>query len=273
MGQPPFSEYLELARHVAKAAGQVAMRYFQEVDVEIKEDGSPVTHADRAAELVMRAQIQSAYPDHSILGEEGNPFTGTTPFQWVLDPIDGTASYSRGLPRFGTLVALLDQDTPRLGVMHFPATQETLFAETGYGCWYIKGNATPERVWTDTHVSSLQQATLSLSGVEASELRPGHWGVRCFLGPLLQTAGDVEFVGDCTQYMLVARGHLSIALDTVMQPWDSAPVIPCIREAGGCISTLQGDFEHITFGGSLVASAHRHLHEEVLNLLHKPSVG
>jgi histidinol-phosphatase len=215
----------------------------------------------------MRQRIISSYPSHGILGEEEGEIVGSNGFQWVLDPIDGTASYVLGLPRFGTLIALLEQRKPRLGVIHLPVTQEILYAETGLGCWYVRGHTSPTQVRVNSYVGNLKHATVSLSGVDCSELRKGMRKQNCLLGGLILNAGCLEFVGDCIQHMLVARGSLHVALDSIMQPWDSAAIIPCISEAGGVVSTIQGEYDNVVFGGSLLSSCCPQLHEEVLGMI------
>lgn len=272
MGTCQLSPFLTFALELAKVAASEALKRFYSHTVSSKDDGSLVTDADRLAERKMRGLIIERYASHGILGEEEGELKGSDDYQWVLDPIDGTASFVLGIPKFGTLIALLEQGNPRLGVIHLPVTQETLYAEVGMGCWYVRGDTNPILTRVNRSVTPLKDATISLSGVDCSELRKGMSKQNCLLGGLIRDVGCIEFVGDCVQHMLVAKGNLHVALDSVMQPWDSAAIIPCIREAGGVVSTLQGEYENVVFGGSLLSSCDSQLHEEVLGMINGRNV-
>ena len=152
------SEYLHFALRLAQEAAKEILPRFDACDVSRREDGSVVTEADWAAETTMRVYIEERYPNHQILCEEGGASGGGGSKQWVLDPIDGTASFARGRPEFGTLVGLLTGGRPQLGVVHLPVTEETLFAEVGAGCWYRRGKV--RRVgcgWTRKQTGSTGQ--------------------------------------------------------------------------------------------------------------------
>ena len=261
------SAFLLFALELATMASNEILARFHGSTAHVKKDESIVTDTEILTERAMRKQIAARYPSHGILGEEEGEVIGTDRFQWVLDPIDGTMFYVLGVPKFGTLVALHEQGKPRLGVIHLPVTKETLYAEKGMGCWYVRGHTKPTQVRVSSHVGNIKDATVSLSGIDCSELRKGMRKQNCLLGRLIRNAGCLEFVGDCVQHMLVARGNLHVALDSVMQPWDSAAIIPCIREAGGVVSTLQGEYENVVFGGSLLSSCCPQLHEEVLGMI------
>jgi histidinol-phosphatase len=256
---------LELA---ASGSGEILPR-FPVGTMDYKKDGSVVTDADRAAERAMRERIKKTYPSHGVLGEEEEEFIGSEKLQWILDPLDGTRAFTLGVPMFGILIGLLEQGMPRLGVIHLPVTNETLYAETGKGCWYTRGKANPTQVFVDDTVWDLKNATLSLWGVDGSEFRRGTTDRRYHLQGILHTAQHLEFLGGCVQHFLVAKGDLHAALDAVMHPWDIAAVVPCIREAGGVVSTLDGDYEDVVFGGSLLSSCNRELHEEVIHVLNR----
>ncbi|MEM9664622.1 MAG: inositol monophosphatase family protein [Bacteroidota bacterium] len=258
--------FLSFAHRLAEVASAEIQPRFQQVATEHKADGSEVTEADRAAEMAMRALIEAEYPDHGIIGEEAEAVTGAR-YTWVLDPIDGTAWFSLGIPKFGTLVALLDNGESILGVVHLPITAETLHAERGEGCWYTRGEQPPQRVQVDTSVRRVADAYISAAGVKHTEIRPDRRGVQLRLGPISRVAGRLRFVGDCVQHMLVARGVLHAALDPVMSPWDIAALVPCLLEAGGTVSTIDGRTTDLVFGGSLLSACHPALHEEILGLV------
>ena len=185
--------------------------------------------------------------------------------QWIIDPIDGTRSFILGIPLFGTLIGLLRDGIPVLGVMHLPALDETLFASQGNGCHYHCGDGEPGPV-TTSPVDHLDQAFVSVSGVHATEVEPiGKRNVR--LAPLVDQCDRFRVVGDCVQHALVCRGRLHLAVDTVMSPWDIAALIPCVQEAGGTVAALDPDADNITFSGSLVSAATRPLMEQALGVL------
>lgn len=257
----PTSEFLSFALELAAKAAEEVLPRFQRCGVSRKDDGTLVTEADVAAESAIRGRIRVRYPAHGILGEEQGSTDGCEDRLWVIDPIDGTKCFGLGVPKFGTLIALLEAGTPILGVIHLPMTRETVYAETGGGCWYSQNGGSGVLVRVDSKASRLADAMISISGLEGSDVRGnGRWQ----LARLLDRACEVEFIGDCLQYALLARGRIHAAFDTVMRPWDSAAIVPCVREAGGVVSTLDGRYDDIVFGGSLLASGNRGLHEEIL---------
>src|SRR5262249_12452478 len=128
---------LQFAVDLARRAGRVTLEYFQtDLKVEAKSDHSPVTVADRAAEKLMREVIEASFPDDAVLGEEFGETRSGAAGRWILDPIDGTRSFARGVPLYGVLIAYEDHGASRLGVLHFPALGETVYAARGQGCWW-----------------------------------------------------------------------------------------------------------------------------------------
>ncbi len=159
----PIQMRLESAVRIAREAGDLTLDYFRRRDlaVEFKADASPVTAADRAAEERLRQRIAQLFPDDSILGEEFGAAVGTSGYQWVLDPIDGTKSFVHGVPIYTTLVAVLADGQPQLGVIYAPACGEMVYAAKGGGCWYRDarcGDAAP----TPARVSEVRQLRESL---------------------------------------------------------------------------------------------------------------
>lgn len=263
------SSDLTFALRIAEAASKEILDRFPPESVERKSDGSEVTAADREAEKAMRSLIEAEHPDHGVLGEEGADVDCDGRYRWVLDPIDGTAWFALGIPKFGTLVGLLDDNRPVLGVIHLPVTGETVFAERGSGCWYRRGSSQAHRVRVDRGVRSLSDAYVSSAGLMDSAGNPEYDIDRTRQLEVLDRARQVRFVGDCLQHALVARGMLHAALDPLMYPWDVAALVPCILEAGGVATTLSGDTENLIFGKSLVTSCHPALHDEILSVLHQ----
>ncbi len=268
------NEHLEFALTLAQEAGEVVMSFFRNVQVERKPDGSEVTVADRTAERRVRERIAQRYPDHAVLGEEeGGPDTfeaaKETEYCWVIDPLDGTAGFTMGVPLFGVLIGLLEHGKPVAGVIHMPGIDETVFAARGGGCWFRSPGSAPRRIHVSEPVG-LDEATITTgalysSNVEYTEDQPQYRVIDTLL-----SAGKYRFVIDCYQHSLVCRGRSHAAIDAVMSPWDTAAIVPCIEEAGGVATTLMGDRENVVFGGSLLTSCDPALHEEILAVL-KPS--
>lgn len=263
----PPADLLAFALDLARAAEAAILPRYRTARIAIKSDGTEVTDADQEAEAAMRRLIAGRFPSHSILGEEfgqsGDPGTG---YCWVLDPIDGTASFTLGLPLFGTLVALLEAGEPVLGVIHLPAMGETVYAARGQGCWFRAGSEPPVRVRAAAPVP-LAEAVVSSTGPHSSDIQsqPGQIAYR--LSALIRAVRKFRFVGDCVQYALLCRGKLHAAVDTVLSPWDVAALVPCVEEAGGKLTTLAGDSRNLLTGGSLLASCGSPLHEEALRIL------
>lgn len=262
-----YSQYLDFARFLAREAGAVIMPHFYNCVAEFKPDGSEVTAADRGAEERMRKLIHTSFLDHRVLGEEfgaSGPEDGR--FQWILDPVDGTHWLPLGVPMFGTLIGLLDNDRPVVGVIYFPATFEMVFAARGKGCWYVH-NAHPAEQVHVKPVERLSQAYCSSAGVHSSEILPPNSGLQLNLGEYIRSAGRFRFISDCMQHALVCRGRIQAALDAVMKPWDSAALIPCIEEAGGMATTATGEVNGVVYGGSLLSSCGGPLHQEIIQVL------
>ncbi|MEM7206140.1 MAG: inositol monophosphatase family protein [Planctomycetota bacterium] len=254
---------LSFARALASIAELEILPRFQSCAATRKSDGTEVTEADVLAERAMRRAIAAQYPDHSVLGEEdGVSGPREAEYQWILDPIDGTSWFVLGVPIFGTLIALARRDQPVVGVIHFPALGQTVSAARGLGCWFRSGHGKPTRV----HVrppTALAQASVSASGIHGSDLRSDAGPAWC-LSSIIRNCAQMRFHGDCYQHALVCRGEIDAAVDTIMQPWDSAALIPCVEEAGGVASTLSGDRTGVPDGGSFLSSSGAELHEEIV---------
>ena len=265
---PKNNEYLEFALELVKKAEKEILQRFDDPQIETKADGTEVTDADREAERLMRELIEERYPDHGILGEEFGekaPERGS-PYLWVLDPIDGTASFTMGLPNFGTLVALVEEKEPIMGVIHMPAIGDTVYAFRGEGCWFKKKNEKPFQVKVAEEVD-FNFAVISATGVHSSDIHCKENETPYQLSHVIQQSGKVSFWGDCIQHALVATGRVHVAIDPVMKPWDIAALVPCIEEAGGKVTSIRGKRKNILDAGSLVSSCGGKLHAEVIELL------
>ena len=253
------AEFLEFAVDAAWTAGRSTLAHFQTgVAVDFKADESPVTVADRGAERLLRDTIRSRFPDHAILGEEYGEEPAVTAYRWVVDPIDGTKSFIRGVPLYGVLVALEIDGEPSVGVAHFPALGETVAAAAGCGCWW---NGRRARVSTT--------AGLDTAAVGYSDSRMIHDRLRERWPAFQHATGVQRGWGDCYGHCLVATGRLDVMLDPAMNPWDCAALIPILREAGGTCTDWTGAAR--TDGGDLFSTNGR-LFERVLGWL-KGSAG
>jgi histidinol-phosphatase len=266
MSEPSFDEILDFARGLAREAGQFILPLWKSVPVDHKADGSEVTEADRGAERLLRQRIAERYPDHAILGEEyGWQGDRQAEHVWLLDPIDGTASFAVGLPLFGSLIGYMRRDETCAGVIAAHALSETVYAANGLGCWLDREGQPPQRLHTSV-VSNLAEAFVVSTGVENTDLdaRAPNPAVR--LSGVYRRARRFRWSGDCINYSLLCQGRIDVAIDPRMHPWDIAALAPCVREAGGTLTSLDGN-EDVVWGPNLAASANESLHDEVLHAL------
>ena len=236
------TSWMEAAEAVARVAGEVALHHYHRgVTVETKGDGTPVSVADRQAEEAARAWLEKHFPQDGILGEELGTTRPDARRRWILDPIDGTKTFVRRVPLWGSLVALAEGETVLAGAAYFPAVDELVVAAQGGGCLW---NGKPARV---SNVSRLSEAV-----VVTTDARMGTPAQVRGLDDLCSRAGLVRTWGDCYGYLLVATGRAEAMVDALMAPWDAAALQPIIEEAGGVFSDWSG--RRTAFGGSSVAT-------------------
>jgi len=249
------AELLDAARQFALEAGALALRYYGGlVTHEDKRDGTPVTVADREAELLLRGRIGHRFPDHAVLGEEMGETGAGARVRWILDPIDATRAFMHGVPFFGVLIGVEVEGDPAVGVVHFPALQETVHAARGLGC---RWNGERCRV---SRVARIEDSLILTTDVERILSRPEGEGWR----RLQRRARFSRTWGDCYGHALVATGRAEVMVDPVMAPWDAGPFLTIATEAGGRFTTREG--EATIHGGSGI-STNGLLHEEVLGEL------
>lgn len=255
MKTPSLQTLLHLAIEAARLGGARTLRYFNTgVRVETKADLSPVTRADRESEAIIRRHIARAYPHHSILGEEGGLKEGDPDHRWIVDPIDGTKSFIHGVPIYGVLIGVEVRGKASVGVAYFPALDEILTAADGLGC---RWNGKRTHV---SKVSKLDDAILLVSDTKMTMERSDAY---------TRLAARTRFQrtwGDCYGYLLVATGRAEIMLDPVMNPWDCAPFLPILREAGGHFTDWTGK---PTIRGKDSVATNAALHKKVLGVLRK----
>lgn len=257
MTVPPVRDLLEVAVDVAWTAGRRTLAYFGTgtAGVEWKADETPVTRADREAERLARERIAGRYPDHAVLGEEEGETNAGAPVRWILDPLDGTRTFVRGVPLYGTLVGVEVHGEPVVGVVYLPALDEMVAAGHGLGC---RWNGRPCRV---SSIDRLGDALACVTDERAARGRSGGW-----LALAERTAMQRTW-GDCYAYVLVATGRAEVALDPIMNLWDCAPLLPILEEAGGRFTDWSG---RRTIAGNEAVGTNGRLHAEVLDVLGRP---
>jgi len=250
------SPYRDFIHELARASGDFIRPLFGRLDlpVEFKSDRSPVTHADRGAEELLRRMISQKFPGHGIIGEEFGTENPGAEFVWVLDPVDGTKSFVTGVPLWGTLIALLHHGQPVLGCIHQPVLQLLMIGD-GHATTL---NGTPVRCRPTTR---LADATL----LTCDWLSPAQYQNAAAFDRLAKSAKLCRTWGDCYGYLLLAGGWADVVVDPIMNPWDIAALVPVIRGAGGVITDWQGGPAYPAV--STVAAATPELHAATLAAL------
>lgn len=249
---------LRLALHIADRADAITSARFGALDLQVvdKPDLTPVSDADLAVEREVRAILESERPTDAVLGEE---FGGDARFggrQWVIDPIDGTKNFVRGVPVWATLIALLQDGIPVVGAVSAPALARRWWAATGAGAWRTVGGSEPSRISVSA-VDRLDSASVSFSSLSGWRER----GIREQFLAFTDKVWRVRAFGDFFSYCLVAEGAVDITAEPEVSLWDLAPLDVLVREAGGRFTDLTGvGGPH---GGSAVAT-NGLLHEDVL---------
>lgn len=236
---------LELALDLARRADAVSLDRFRAVDLEVstKPDRTPVTDADQAVERVIREGLAAARADDGILGEEFGTAAGSgagTHRQWIIDPIDGTANFLRGMPIWGTLIGLAIDGEPVVGVVSAPALQQRWWGARGLGAFTQRTGAHPDQDAHRLQVSGVRD--LADASISYNSLPGWHDAGRLDeLVSLARTAWRARAIGDMWSYMLVAEGVIDVAGEFDLQPYDMAALQPIVEEAGGRFSSVDGE--------------------------------
>lgn len=234
---------------VAREAGEITLSYFEgSYEVEYKADRSEVTEADRRTESYIRRRLSGITPDFGIVGEEHGDVPGSGGYRWVIDPIDGTRSFVRGVPLYAVLIGLVREkdNEPVLGVVNIPPQDLVVAAAVGVGCFK---NGAKTRVST---VSIPADALLlTTDWADLGRRRPALWSRTAESGAATRTWGDAY------GYAMVACGRAEAMIDPIVNPWDIAAIKPVITEAGGVFTTLDGDGAGL---GESAVGANRALH-------------
>jgi histidinol-phosphatase len=254
--------WLAFAQAACDAADDIALRHFRrDIEVLTKPDRTFVTEADRSIERLIRERIATAFPDHGLVGEEYGAEAGAGRHRWYIDPIDGTHNFIRGVPLFGTLLALEVDGELQVGVISAPAMRERWYARRGGGAWSVgaAGIEGPRRI-TVSRVARIEDAQVlygSATDNRTSGLMPG-------FDALVAAAWRERGFGDFWGYALVAEGAAEVMLETGMSAWDLAAPQVLIEEAGGRVTDVAGErrIDAPSFVGS-----NGHLHDAILSRL------
>ena len=258
-----YEELAGFAAAIAREAGDATLDVFlsRDLGLELKENNTPVTRADRAAEEILRARIRAECPHDAILGEEFGEEAGGSGRRWILDPVDGTQSFLHGVPLYGTLVGVEEDGRVVAGVAYMPALGELFTAVRGHGAWWTQRYGGEEsrvraRVSTIADPAHALFSTTSVGGF----FKSGHGEL---YGRLRERFGRDRGWSDCYGHLLVATGRAEVMVDPRMAIWDCAALAPIVEEAGGRFTNLAGEATHD--GGSAI-STNGLLHDEVLAL-------
>ncbi len=254
---------LQSAHALADASGKVILKYFRKpLPVENKAAAGhfdPVTEADRAAERVIRRHLKSLHPDHAILGEEMGHTAGSSPYTWVIDPIDGTRAFITGMPLWGTLIGLNYEDRAEFGMMDQPFTGERIWSAVGATQW--RGLDGRTRRVTTAPCARIADARLTTTTPDMfTEPREQEAFAR-----LKKAARLTRFGGDCYAYCLLAAGHIDIIVESGLKPYDVVALVAIIERAGGVITTWDG--ERPEGGGRILACGDPRLHAAALKVI------
>jgi myo-inositol-1(or 4)-monophosphatase len=249
--------FLDFAVETAYLAGRETLGLFQTgVETDFKMDNTPVTEADRRSELLIRERIEGLFPKHGVLGEEYGETGSGASHRWIVDPIDGTKAFSRGVPLYAVLIGLEIEGIIEVGVAHFPGLAETVYAASGTGCFW---NGRRCQV---ANTTSLDRSYLTCTDPSFTEF--ARYGKGEAFARLQEAVYHRAGWSDAYGHALVATGRVEVMLDPVLEPWDAAPFPVILREAGGYFGDWAGTE---TIYGREGMSTTRVLLEEVLETI------
>lgn len=252
-------EFVELAERLADAAGDIVRRCFRKpLNIADKPDQSPVTEADREAETRMREMIAREFPAHGIVGEEHGGDRADAENVWVLDPIDGTKAFISGVPVFGSLIALLHNGTPVLGVIDQPISRERWLGADGHP---TRLNGSPARVAPRGGLASAALWSTS------PHMFDGDPAGSAAVARLREAVKFVHYGGECYQYGMLASGFIDIVVEDDMRSYDYCALVPVVQGAGGVITDWRGGALGMHSDGRVLAAASAELHAEAMRIL------
>lgn len=247
-------EFKLFTKHLTEISGKIIRNYFRtQIKIDSKADDSPVTIADKKAEESMREEIMKQFPGHGILGEEFGEHNSSSSYKWILDPIDGTKSFICGTVTFGTLIALVKDGEPILGVINQPILKEFLFGDNN------SAELNDQKVKVRQCENFSDAVLLTTDYLDVKKYQNGN--------KFDELTGKVKLYrnwGDCFGYYLLATGFADIMVDPIMNIWDSMALIPVIKGAGGIITDYQG--KDPVKGNSIIAASPE-IHNKVIQIL------
>jgi len=257
------AKLVETAHDLADLSGKALLKYFRKpIDVDNKAKGrafDPVTGADRSAERAIRKRLAALHPEDGILGEEMGALAGSSPYTWVIDPLDGTRAFITGMPLWGTLIGVTNEGRAEIGLMDQPYTRERVWASATASHWRsVDGRV--KRIQTAA-CSRLEDARLTTT---TPDMFADGFESDAF-ARLRAKAKLTRFGGDCYAYCLLAAGHIDIVLEAGLQPYDIVALIPIIERAGGRVTSWEGG--RAEQGGRILACGDPRLHDAMLKLL------
>lgn len=251
------ASYLDLALRLAETAAPIAKRYFRTpLDIEAKPDASPVTVADKEIETALREILAEAVPDHGILGEEHGSERLDAEYVWVIDPIDGTRSFSIGKPLFGTLIGLVHNGVPVLGIIDNPAIGERWIGEKGKPTTF---NGEPVSVRACPNIAKAWITATTPHMFLGNDLKS--------FETLKKEVRHTIYGCDCNAYGYLACGYLDVVCEASLKPYDYIAVVPVVEGAGGIISDWQGNQLGLDSDGRVIAAGDKKAHEAALAAL------
>jgi len=250
-------EFSDFSIHLADESEKIIKKYFRtSLDVDSKEDQSPVTIADKEVELKIREIIKTHYPEHGILGEEFDQTNIESEYIWVIDPIDGTRSFIAGHKDFGTLIALVYNNKPIVGIINCPMHNERWVGIIN------KETTMNNKVVKTSKTTVINESYFCTSGLY---LEDDHFKKSC--DKIINKSKYYRLGGDCYMYGMIASGLIEIVLEDTLKTHDYMALIPVIEGAGGVVTDKYGSPVTINSDGSIVASANKSLHNQIINII------
>jgi len=254
---PRIEDVNALAIELADMAQDLSLRYFRKpIDVDHKQDDSPVTVADREIEAAMRAHIQKTFPDHGLFGEEHGKENPDAECLWILDPIDGTKSFITGMPLFATLIAYVEHSKPVLGIVGFPGLGERWVGMAGHPTRFNG------EVCKVSACTSLAEANIYTTSPDFFD-EPG----LVLYEKISRRARMRRYGGDSYPQGLLASGHVDAVMEMSLKPYDYMAVVPVVEGAGGVMTDWQGQPLDENSDGRVLSAATPELHQEILSLI------
>ena len=250
-------EFIEFSNFLSEESSKIVLKYFRsDVNVESKKDSTPVTIADKECESLIRELIIKKYPNHGILGEEHEDVNSNSEFVWVIDPIDGTRSYIAGHKDFGTLIALLHNQEPILGIVDCPAHKERWL-----GICNENTTLNGEKIKT-SNKQNINESYAFTSGLYFEDMK-----FRDGFDKITKKTKYFRFGGDCYMYGMLASGFIDIVVEDTLKTHDYMALLPVIEGAGGVVSDRFGKKITLESDGSIVASCSQNVHNQVIEIL------